>query len=224
MVLAASVRFARNGSRVMRTWNDISRTLGTSRNLKATNPFRSKKFQRILINETKWISRKSPLTFQKTKGIIAPNLMITITSLSGTKSNLQKKSNLRKMSRSKKKLQERAASKVAKSSNRRKLRTIVTSAMWTSPKQSSLKIISGAKNTSSRWSKPQSRWRLTPRKTRRANALKNNQVQICQIGNPTNRVQVSSKSPSRRTQNCSHSNAKIVRKHSRVSFPCRCMF
>jgi hypothetical protein len=55
--------------------------------------------------------------------------MITITSLSGTKSSLQKKSNLRKMSRSKKKLQERAASKVAKSSNRRKLRTIVTFAM-----------------------------------------------------------------------------------------------
>jgi hypothetical protein len=140
--LAVNARLARSGSRAMRTWNDISKTLVTSRDLKTRNPFRSKKSKRILIKETKTTNRMSLLTFPKTKGTIVPNLKTTTKNLSETKNNLLKRSKIRKMTRSKKRLQEMAASKVARSLNRRTLRTL--------PKRSSLKIISGAKNTRNR--------------------------------------------------------------------------
>jgi len=126
----------------MRTWNDISKTLVTSRDLKIRNPFRSKKSKRVLIKETKTTNRMSLLIFQKTKGIIVPNLRITTKNLSETKNNLLKRTKTRKMTRSKKRLQEMAASKVARILNKRTLRTL--------PKRSSLKIIKRAKNTSSR--------------------------------------------------------------------------
>lgn len=193
-VVAANARLAGSCSRAMRIWNDTSKTLSITRNLKAKNPFRSKKFKRILKRKTKPTNKTSLLTFQKIKRIIVPNLKIMMTNLRGTKSNLLKRSSCRKMTRNKRRPQEMAASKVVKSPIRRTLRTIVTSVGSTLLMQSNFYITRAAKNTSSWWSKLQSRWRLTPtRRTRGAKTRKKNQVQICQNESPTSRVQVSSK-------------------------------
>lgn len=133
----------------MRIWNDTSKTLSITRNLKAKNPFRSKKFKRILKRKTKPTNKTSLLTFQKIKRIIVPNLKIMMTNLRGTKSNLLKRSSCRKMTRNKRRPQEMAANKVVKSPIRRTLRTIVTSVGSTLLMQSSFYITRAAKNTSS---------------------------------------------------------------------------